>query len=375
MIADKINTLLIPLVIVLFGFNLYSNEYGDYMHEIERSFANQMYTEFALLWSGDMNMTREKVKEMGMKFLTYRRATIEEARALELLVIDRFVQAINAHEKIQPFLDISPFSFKRVSISISFKGINGQIADGNVSYMLNVADLATTPSRNHIVYFSYDPFKDENVKQLAEPYEEALRLNDAASVDPKIHQENMYEDEMDALLASFTEDMQEQYGLKNWSIGGNWMNGINEIGGKFVLRQYITQEEARQLLVEVTEKLLSAVNSHEKLRPYLKEYPFPSNLLKIRICCEEQKYHPFPDVRMESIILNENIVTYVQEITHPKEEGKIFRESEKVTLGLESYPEALTIVENNPLKFKRTSPSIMDRLKDWFVRLMIYFYS
>ena len=215
MIADKLKITLIAIVIVLLSFTVCGAEdYRDYVYEIEHSFAEQMYDEFGLRWKGDMGMMRGKVEEIGMSFLTYRRATIEEARALELLVIDKFVQAINAHEEIQPFLDIHPFSFKRVMISINFEGMNGRNSDGSITYMFNVSDLATTSSKNHIVYYSHDPFIDDLIVQLEEPYEEALRLNAASSVDPTIHQGNEYEDEMDTLLASFGEEVQKQYGLK-----------------------------------------------------------------------------------------------------------------------------------------------------------------
>ena len=78
---------------------------------------------------------------------------------------------------------------------------------------------------------------------------------------------------------------------------------------------------------------------------------------------------------MESITLDENTITYVQKIVDPKEEGKIFRTSEKAVLAIESYPEALKIVEDNPQEFKRKAPSIFDHFKDWLGRFLTYFYS
>lgn len=374
MIADKLSVLLVFLVLVISGSKVNAaQDYMDYVYEIERSFAEQMNTEFGLLLQGDMNRMREKVEGMGMKFVTYRHATVEEARALELLVIDKFVQAINDHEKIQPYLDISPFSFKRATISISFKGINGFISDGSITYITNVSELACTSFKNEIVYYSHDPFKDELIVELREPYEEALGLNAASTVNPTLHQENAYELEMEALLDSFAREVQKELGIDTCYIGGKSINGIKEIGAKFVLNQFVTQEEARQLLVEVTEKLLSTINSNEKVRPYLKEYPFPANLLKIHMNIEKKSFDEFPDVRIVSLTLEGNLINYVQEILHPKEEGKLFRYSEKIVLPTESYQEALKIVEDNPQEFKRKSPFIFDYFKNWLTKLSDYF--
>lgn len=374
MIADKLYILLAVVVISTFQAGA-TEDFREYVYEIEHSFAAQMLNEFDLRWKGDMGRMRGKVELMGMNFLTYRRATIEEARTLELLVIDKLVQAINAHEKIQHYLDIIPFSAKRVTIGINFEGVNGRNSDGSITYIFNVSDLAITSYKNHIVYCSHDPFKDDLIDELDEPYEEAVRINAASAVDPAIHQGNEYEDEMDTLLASFSEEVYKKFGLSVWSIGGKWINGIKEVGAKFVLNQFVTNAEARQLLVEVTEKLLSAINSNEKVRPYLKEYPFPAGLLKLRFCIEKKGHNEFPDVRMESMTLNENLITYVQEILHPKEEGEVFRDSEKIVLATESYPEALKIVEDNPLEFNRQNPSFFNNLKDWFAKLLAYVYS
>ncbi|MBA2369935.1 MAG: hypothetical protein H0V82_13105 [Candidatus Protochlamydia sp.] len=375
MIADKLFLPLFCILLIITGLNAdASEEYNNYIYEIERSFAAQMHNEFDLRWQGDLSKIRGKIEEIGMSFITYRRATVDEARALELLVIDKFVQAINAHDKIQPYLDITPFSFKRVSISISFEGNNGFISDDSITYISNVSDLALTSSKNHIIYRSHDPFEDTLIVKVREPYEEALRLNAATPADPAIHQGNAYEDEMDLLLTEFTEDIFKKFGLKVWSIGGKWINGIEEVGAKFVLNQCVTHDEARQLLIEVSKKLLSTINNNEKVRPYLKEYPFPPSLLKLRFNIEEKEYNSFPDVRIISMTLDENLITYVKEILHPLEEGKIFKKSEKVKLATELYPEALKMVENNPQELNQKSSSVIDNLKNWFVKLFAYLY-
>ena len=153
------------------------NQYLDYVNEVCRSFANDMHNEFHLSWHGDRSRMHEKVEQLGMKLHTFRRATIEEARALQLLVMDKFVKLINSHEKIQPFLEESPITFKRVSIEITFEGPNGSYADESVTYISSVSDLAgAIENRNHLFYYSIDPFTEKHINHFTESIEDALKL-------------------------------------------------------------------------------------------------------------------------------------------------------------------------------------------------------
>lgn len=379
MIVDNYRTLLLAVFVIFLSFMLNAGQpFDDYVEEIEISFAEQMAKEFNLHWKGNSGVMRGKVEEMGMQFSTNRKATIEEARALQLLVMDKFVQAINAHEKIQPYLAQRPFTYEWVTISISFNGPTGRNSDGTVSYVFNVSDTARTSSRNHIIYRSNDPFKDNGNKLLSEHYEEAVKLNQKASVDPTKHLPNAYEEELDALLSNFVDEVQEQYGLYVWAIGGNLTHGIESIGATFYVYQLVTQEEGRQLITEVADKLLTALNNNEKLRPYLKEYPFPASLLKLKLEFKESRYFTFPNVRLIKIILDDNKITYTQEVVHPAEKEDSFPTSEDVILGTETYQEAQKIAQQNPDKFKPKFPTFFDYLKDWLYRALIriiYFFS
>ena len=367
MLADK---LIISFFTLFFTAAYGMQEHKEYAHEIQSTFAKRMFEEYDLRLSGSLHSMHENVEELGLKFLAYRRATIEEARALHLLVMEKYVQAINCHEKIQPFLAIHPFSFKRVMIVINFENINGRRhSDGTITRMLNISDLALTDYRNQIIYYSHDPFNDELVEQLVEPYEEALRLNAASSIDPRVHHGNKYEEEMDTLLGSFANEIQQQYELAVWHLGGKWTDGIENIRTTIKLGHFATQEEARQLLIEVTKKLLATVNSNEKVRPYLKAHPFPASLLKLSFHFENSSAHPLPDIRIRNATLDDNAITYIQETVLPPEEGETFRYKEKITLPLESYEEALKMVEKHPHELKNPSDSLLGLLKNWLVKL------
>ena len=56
----------------------------------------------------------------------------------------------------------------------------------------------------------------------------------------------------------------------------------------FWVRKKGTVEEARQLIVKLKEKLTTIINKHEKIRPYLREFPFPLMKAKVDISFPEQ---------------------------------------------------------------------------------------
>lgn len=57
---------------------------------------------------------------------------MEEAQALQLLAMDRLLRVLNAHEKIQPFLEVIPLTYERAEICIRFRGPLGPYADGSI---------------------------------------------------------------------------------------------------------------------------------------------------------------------------------------------------------------------------------------------------
>ena len=356
---------------------LCEESYQEYVREIECTFARKMAKELDLHWAGTAGRMHEKVEELGLKFAARRRATIKEARALELYVIDQFVQAINAHEKIQPYLAVSPFTYKRVSIQITFNDkSNRHYSDGSVCYMLSVSELAHTEWKNHITYDSKDPFRNALVDLLEEPYEEAVKLNAKETIDLSIHQENAYEEEMDLLFDSFTKEMENQYALEPWAIGGDLTDGIKTIGATFKLHQPISFEQARWLLVAVTEKLQKKINNNEKLRPYLDKYPFPLNSISIALHFEKNRFYSYPDDRIASAKLKDSIIQYVKKVFPPLEENEdpSFRLPKTIELEPEPYEEAIKILQDNPVTFKPKSPSILTYVQEWLYRLMYYTY-
>ncbi|MCE5319036.1 MAG: hypothetical protein LLG04_16950 [Parachlamydia sp.] len=289
-------------------------EYVGYVNDLRSNFAREMRKELDLVCSGDSGRMHGKVEEIGLDFTAYRRANIEEARALQLYVMNKLVQAVNAHEKLASFLDERPFTYKRVNVSISFQGPNGRYCDGSVVYIYNISDLAVEESRNKFFYSSIDPFTGDIVRILKEPYEEAVKLAAAAPIhDLRVHQSTPIEEAIDEVLPKYTEEMLTKCRFECSSIGGKMTDRVEDIGAEFVIVQHVNQEEARKFILFAAERLLHALNGNKKLREYLSEFPFPSHRLKIRIGFRKRNYYTYCDGSMESVTLEGNEITYYQE--------------------------------------------------------------
>lgn len=288
-------------------------EYSHYVNEVRSNFAKQMLKELGLVCEGDRGRTNKKVEEIGLQFRAYRRATIDEARVLQLYVMEKFIDAINEHEKLRPFLAEVPFTYKRVMISITFKGADGRCAEGGLGWVKNVPDDALEENRNKLFYKSFDPFTGDIVYLHSEPYEEALELVKANPIENiKIHQSTPIEEAIDEVLPAFAEEMRRKCGFECWHMGGKITDFVEEIGGKFSVVKHATQEEARKTTLFAIERLLQALNSSEKLRPYLSEIPFPIDRIKLRINFTKPNHYAYHDESMESVTVVGDQVTYFQ---------------------------------------------------------------
>lgn len=327
-----------------------SKQYYFYIREIVNSFVDQMEGELNLHFAGEGGSFHKEVEEISIRFNAYRRATIQEARALQLYVMNKLLAIINAHAGIQAYLIERPFTYKHVEIVISFKGLHGPNSDGTVELMFNVPDSAVPENKNKIIYFSNDPFLENSFEIAREPYEEAVKLTKNSALEfPFSHKTTELETALDKSLIPFANMVKMDRGLESWGIGGKLDNGVEEIRAKFIVRQHTSKEEARNLAVFFTENLIDYINRNEKLRPYLKEYPFPSSRVKFRINFTDRDCCSYFDGSMEMIVLEGNELSYYHRVIRPEEHlPEDYWLTTSVLWAKEPYPEALQIVKETP---------------------------
>ncbi len=323
--------------------------YIVYVNEIINSFAEQMEKELNLQCTGEGGIMHKEVKEIFLKFQVYRRASIEEARALELYVTNKLLEKINSHENIQQFLIERPFTHKHVSILIRFEGVNGTYSDGSVAFMLSVTDSAVPENQNTIVYSSNDPFRDQYNDILREPYDEAAqKAADSALVFPFTHKTTDLEAALDASLLPFTKLIMFDRDIHCKAMGGKVNDGsIEEIGGSLRVLHRVSQEEARKLVIFATEKLLEHINRNDKLKPFLKQHPLPIDRLKLCIYFTDKNYRPDHDGSIISVVLEAGELSYYHRVRIPDEGDKKFWISEKTLFAKETYQKALENIQES----------------------------
>lgn len=317
-----------------------------YVDQIKKAFIPQIEKELNCSCFAHLSTTGEKIEKMRVYLEIDQAATIAEARALLLFVMDKYLKMINAHKEIQPYLIESPFNPLHLDSSIRFHSTNAIFSEGCVSSILNTS---WPPPSGKIVYWNEDPFESElakaSIRLFEESYEEAVKANEATPLqNPFVHKPTKQEVAFAEVSRSFVKSIAEDHKLECWSIGEKNVNGTFEMGCYLVGRFRNEQEEARELIVILAKKLLQILNENENIKPLLNGSLFTSDQLKITLNFEGEHYGLRFDGSTETVILENNQISYYRCIFDEFYEESF--PSKKVLYLVETYPEAEKIVEN-----------------------------
>ena len=159
------------------------------------------------------------------------------------------------------------------------------------------------------------------------------------------------------VVDTLEKEMKEKFGLRCIGMGGSMPYDIQEIGLDFLLHQQTSIEEARELEIRATERFVEIINTHEAIRPYLRDYPWDHNRARIMIAFRDEKGQDYPEGVRLVLQAREKVFYFGPEKT-PKEVG--------ITIKEESYAEAKRIVETSPSCLKPIEPPPKKRWFDWF---------
>lgn len=88
----------------------------------------------------------------------------------------------------------------------------------------------------------------------------------------------------------------QKYSMRVVGIKGGMAGAVNVVGLHFQIQGPLTQERLREILIDSEEKFLTAINTNEEIRPYLKQFPFTTNELEIVIFVVDSQgreiFHP-----------------------------------------------------------------------------------
>ncbi len=85
------------------------------------------------------------------------------------------------------------------------------------------------------------------------------------------------------IICDFIPEIEKRYDLHCYGSGGSMPTDVEKIDVLFISYHKSSVAEARKMELGAIQALLSRINSHEKIRPYLREYPFGSDRVHISI--------------------------------------------------------------------------------------------
>jgi hypothetical protein len=147
-----------------------------------------------------------------------------------------------------------------------------------------------------------------------------------------------YEIYVDEVIKSFANEMFREFNLICIGDGGRMPYDVETIQVDFTEYKRRSIEEARKLEVAATERFLKIINDHEKIRPFLREFPFTPK--RVQVCISFNK-------KNDTYYPGKNNVAYMSLIN-----GKIYyrgydSDNQKlVDLFEEPYESALKIIKS-----------------------------
>jgi len=144
----------------------------------------------------------------------------------------------------------------------------------------------------------------------------------------------------DQLTEQTADQLKKEKGLSLIAIGGQMMGDIQTMGVEFQYLQLLNIEEARKMIIYTVHTYLKNINSNKKIRPYLHNYPFTINNVRVAILvCQPDGDSPSKG-NIRHISISRGILTYT--LARPDKTSRM------PILLEETYAEALKIVEENP---------------------------
>ena len=98
------------------------------------------------------------------------------------------------------------------------------------------------------------------------------------------------------IVNQYIKEMEREHGLHCIGSGGGMSKDVEEVGVMFTIQKKVTSlEEARELEVAAIQKLLDHINNHPKIRPFLREYPFKYDRVRISISFDDENNQRYTD--------------------------------------------------------------------------------
>ena len=143
---------------------------------------------------------------------------------------------------------------------------------------------------------------------------------------------------VDQITADVAAKLANRYNMRVIGIGGGLAGGVNRLGLSFQIRGPLSKEQLRAIVVDCVEEFLLPINTNERLRPSLKNYPFTANEIEIKIFIVDKSGRRVHD---PEIMIAKEFQGTVEYLTVDKDAKFGYKSSTE-----EDYEEALKIVRD-----------------------------
>jgi hypothetical protein len=147
-----------------------SESYITYVNEVEKQFILEVRKDLHLQCYAEGGSMRNDVIYISLSFMSFSNTNVEDARLIEVELIERFLRIVNNHKKIRPYLREYPFPCTCVDIGILFQPVKYE----------NNSLRSVSSSLGHLCYYKHDNWHKDYVPDLKEPYEDAYNIVQAA---------------------------------------------------------------------------------------------------------------------------------------------------------------------------------------------------
>jgi hypothetical protein len=155
--------------------------------QIVDEFTKIIRYDYGLVLVEDKSECSKDVEKISLFFKFYDELSVQEARKLELIVVEELVKTVNSNEKIKPFLKEYPFRTDQAEISISFpQPHNTRFSDLSVSDIYKIKD--------RLYYAQRDPLTKIFLLCLDETYSHALMIREEEEAFFQLSIENAIEE-------------------------------------------------------------------------------------------------------------------------------------------------------------------------------------
>ncbi len=145
----------------------------------------------------------------------------------------------------------------------------------------------------------------------------------------------------DRITANTAKKLKKEKNLILISTGRGMVGPISALGMSFDFYQEVDLNAARDLIVFAVNEYLTAINTSQEIRPYLKEYPFPAKRVKIEISVYSPDRRDLPPGKIQYIECINGVVEYsnFSDLSQP--------------IHTETYDEAFSKIHSSPSNDKK----------------------